>query len=400
MSKTVTRTRLGGLTIVVRLLGTALLTGALISAHPRPGEGWVWIALGSAYALWLAYLLLDGRDSRIGSGALAGFGLLASAVIGPPNGAAMAMAFVALMVFASRTAASVGAILTLTCAMVSVATASQVLWLAGTLEMLSTAAGLTMGMLIALTGRNTRLAGEQTQQLLVQTRLATEAKATTAALAERARIAREIHDIQAHSLSALSLQLQAATGFLQDQSLPADHPALAKAVGCVDRAAQLARDGLTETRRAVHALREDAGGLPEQLRILVAAHTPEPTVTITGDQRQLSAEAGLTLYRAVQEGLTNVRKHAPGTPAAITLDYGSHAVAVTVTNPYDPAAGPSSAVPSGYGITGLTERAALADGTVEAGPTGDPERLSWRLSVTLPLRSPSTSPSPAVRETT
>src|SRR6185312_11232955 len=84
--------------------------------------------------------------------------------------------------------------------------------------------------------------------------------------AEQARMAREIHDVLAHSLAAVSVNLQAAEGLLG--ALPAGSPELAKAIECVGRAEALTRDGLAEARRAILALRDDAAPLPDQLSAL------------------------------------------------------------------------------------------------------------------------------------
>ncbi|HEV7976008.1 sensor histidine kinase [Amycolatopsis sp.] len=231
------------------------------------------------------------------------------------------------------------------------------------------------------TRRQYRQRTEQAEVLVTETRRAADADHRAAALAERARIAREIHDIQAHSLSALSLQLEAAGALLQNPSLPAGDPVLAKIAGCVDRASRLAREGLAETSRAVQALREDAVSLPELLASLVDGHD-RVTVDVRGEHRKLAPGPGLTLYRAIQEGLTNARKHAPAAPVTIELDYAADAVTATVTNAAIPdnAARPLTSTGSGYGLTGIRERAELAGGSLTAGPDGD----GWRVSVRIP----------------
>src|SRR5580698_6161538 len=94
------------------------------------------------------------------------------------------------------------------------------------------------------------------------------AEAQRAALAERARIARDLHDVLAHSLAAISVNLQAAEGLLTSGTLPEDNPELVKAIECLDRAGNLTRDGLAAAKRAVLALRDDAAPLPEQLASL------------------------------------------------------------------------------------------------------------------------------------
>jgi signal transduction histidine kinase len=231
------------------------------------------------------------------------------------------------------------------------------------------------------TRRQYRQRTEQAELLLGETRRAADADHRAAALAERARIAREIHDIQAHSLSALSLQLEAAGALLQDTSLPAGDPVLAKIAGCVDRASGLAREGLAETARAVQALREDAVSLPELLESLVDGHD-RVTVDVHGEHRKLAPGPGLTLFRAIQEALTNARKHAPAAPVTIELDYAADTVTATITNSATPdgAARPLTATGAGYGLTGIRERAELAGGSLTAGPDGD----GWRVSVRIP----------------
>ncbi|WP_433206588.1 sensor histidine kinase [Dactylosporangium sp. CS-047395] len=193
-------------------------------------------------------------------------------------------------------------------------------------------------------------------------------QAKAAALAERARLAREIHDVLAHSLSALSLQLETAAALLERDRA-------ADAAVIVDRAGRLARDGLTETRRAVSALRGDPVPLPELLRELTADHE----FALVGTARELSAETGLALYRTAQEALTNVRKHAPGSAVAVRLEYGAADVRLTVRN-HGPAGPPTTGLSSGYGLTGLRERAELAGGSFSAGPTDD----GWLVDVRMP----------------
>ena len=105
-----------------------------------------------------------------------------------------------------------------------------------------------------LTRRAYVLRAEQAEEALEQARRARTAETHAAALAERARIAREIHDVLAHSLGAVSVNLQAAEGLLS--SLPDDSPELAKAIECVERAGAFTREGLAEARRAILALRD------------------------------------------------------------------------------------------------------------------------------------------------
>ena len=137
------------------------------------------------------------------------------------------------------------------------------------------------------------------EQALEQARRAHSAENQAAALAERARIAREIHDVLAHSLAAVSVNLQAAEGLLG--SLPDDSPELAKAIECVERAGAFTREGLAEARRAILALRDGSAPesprpLAEQLKALTQEYRIDGDMAVdfrvTGEPRPVGAEAG------------------------------------------------------------------------------------------------------------
>jgi signal transduction histidine kinase len=237
------------------------------------------------------------------------------------------------------------------------------------------------------------LRAEQAERMLEQTRRAREAEMQAAALAERARIAREIHDVLAHSLGAVSVNLQAAEGLLS--TLP-DSPELAKVLECVDRAGAYTRDGLAEARRAVRALRENASlataPLAQQLEQLVTEFRATGDATVefraSGEQRPVAAEAVLAVYRTAQEALSNVRKHAPGQPVTLSLEFTPDAVGLSASNPLPtplPTESPVArsalaASGGGHGLTGLRERAALAGGTLTAGPASG----QWQVCLRIP----------------
>jgi len=240
-----------------------------------------------------------------------------------------------------------------------------------------------------LTRRAYLLRAEQAEQALEQARRAHAAESQAAALAERARIAREIHDVLAHSLAAVSVNLQAAEGLLG--SLPDDSPGLAKAIECVERAGAFTREGLAEARRAILALRDGSGPqaprpLAEQLKSLTDEYRTDGDMAVdfraTGATRPVGAEADLTAYRTAQEALTNARKHAPGQPVSLSLEFTPDDLTVQVVNPLPPpdAAGPLANAGAGYGLTGLRERAALGGGTLTAGP----EDGRWRVCLRIP----------------
>jgi signal transduction histidine kinase len=222
--------------------------------------------------------------------------------------------------------------------------------------------------------------------MLAETRRARQAENQAAALAERTRIARDIHDVLAHSLAAVSVNLQAAEGLLAADSLPAGNPELAKAIECISRASTLTREGLAAARRAVLALRDDTAPLPDQLAALTHQYRAEGDqaveFTVTGEARPLPAQASLAAFRTAQEALTNARKHAPGQPVTLSLGFKPGQVIVSADNPLPKAGapGPLAATGAGAGLVGLTERAALIGGTLEAGPAAG----SWRVCLRIP----------------
>jgi signal transduction histidine kinase len=199
------------------------------------------------------------------------------------------------------------------------------------------------------------------------------AHADTAVLNERQRLAREIHDILAHSLSAQVMHLEGARLLLEqdaDKALVLDR---------VIRAGDLARSGLEETKRAVEALRDDQTPLVEQLEKL-AAHfrstTGQPcSLTVSGDPH-LAPEAWLAVVRTAQEALTNVGKHAP--QAGVELHFQCTAEWCEL-NVRDSGGASSETTGNGYGLVGMRERAELIGGTLEAGPVDGGFRVRLRV---------------------
>jgi len=227
---------------------------------------------------------------------------------------------------------------------------------------------------LALAGYTLRLDAEargSAQRLLAQERAARAAEAESAALAERARIAREIHDVLAHSLSAQLVHLEAARLLIERG---ADRDQILERVVA---ARGMARDGLTETRQALSALRGDMTPLEDFLAQLVET-SAGAEVTITGERRALSAEASQAVRRVAQEALTNVRKHAPGAKVRLRLAYGEHQVTLDVRDSGG-SGGELTATGGGYGLLGMRERAELLGGSLDAGP--DEEGFTVTLKV-------------------
>ncbi|MEU6815983.1 sensor histidine kinase [Streptomyces sp. NPDC046860] len=227
---------------------------------------------------------------------------------------------------------------------------------------------------LALAGYVTRLDAEargNAQRLLAQERAAREAEARSAALTERARIAREIHDVLAHSLSAQMVHLEAARLLLERDA--SREQVLERVVA----ARGMARDGLAETRQALSALRGELTPLEEFLTGLVSAGAGGE-VTVTGERRTLPVEASQAVRRVAQEAMTNVRKHAQGAEVRVRLDYGDHQVTLDVRDKGG-SPGELAASGGGYGLLGMRERAELLGGSLDAGP--DEEGFAVTLKV-------------------
>lgn len=242
----------------------------------------------------------------------------------------------------------------------------------------SLAAGCAALFLATLLAGASRDAHESAQSQLRQEARLTAAREEAAALAERQRIARELHDVLAHTLAGLALQLEGAR-LLADRT-SAD-PRLVEQVAS---AQHLAREGMTSAKRAVSTLRGDELPGPAALPELIAQSRLTGlavTLSTTGAPRPLSTEASLTLYRVVQEALTNCAKYAGrGAVVTVVLGWSEDTVTADVVDTGGRAGTPP--LPSGgYGLTGLAERVALAGGTLAAGPLPDG---GWRVSMTMP----------------
>jgi signal transduction histidine kinase len=195
-----------------------------------------------------------------------------------------------------------------------------------------------------------------------------DAQTKIAAAAERARIARELHDVVAHHVSVMVVQADGA-GY----ALRTDPDRAETALRAI---AGTGRQALTEMRRLLGVLRsadEQAAlapmpGLGELRELLDQARTAglEVTYTLSGVPRELPEGAELAAYRVVQESLTNTRKHAgPSATAAVLLRYGNECLTVEVT---DDGLGMSSEDTGGHGLAGMRERISLYGGTVTSGP--------------------------------
>jgi signal transduction histidine kinase len=211
------------------------------------------------------------------------------------------------------------------------------------------------------------------------------AEARAAAAAERGRLSREMHDVLAHSLSALALQLE--TTRLLARSRGVDE----EVTQAVDRAHHLAASGLDEARRAIATERGDELPGPERIGALVDAFAEQSglpvAVEVHGEPRELGPEARLAVYRTAQEALTNVRRHAVAERVEVELNYLPDSTVLIVEDhaldgsPLPVAVGLTA---GGYGLTGMRERAELLGGELLAAPTSCGFRVELRLPASRP----------------
>jgi signal transduction histidine kinase len=193
-----------------------------------------------------------------------------------------------------------------------------------------------------------------------------EVTASEAVVEERARIARELHDVVAHHVSTMVIQAGA-----ERRSLGGDAQETSEVLGTIER---VGRGALTEMRRMVAMLRSDPGddlapqptlAQVDQLVAQLRAAGVEAELRVSGEQRDLPAGIELSAYRIVQEALTNVLKHADGAAGVVEISYQAHALEVVVRD--DGRGSSRDLAEGGHGLVGVRERAAMLGGRFEAG---------------------------------
>jgi signal transduction histidine kinase len=303
-----------------------------------------------------------------------GLGVMAAlsgvACLAPNGGALVGFPFIATLAASADTAWLSGWLVTATS--ILAIEVSAIIYSGHT----GSAVAYPLGLLVAfIGGRNRRaylLQAEQSAAILAQLEQLRAEQRNVAVLDERTRIAREVHDVLAHSLGALGIQIQAVRAVLTD------HRDIEHAVALLSQAQRMATEGLVETRRAVQALRGDSTRLDEQIGNLAVAHRglhrSDVDFEIDGEPADLLPEATVALVRTAQEALVNSAKHAPHQNLVVRLNFGDDRVSLTVTNPlppadirHDNATQALDGVNGGYGLTGMSERLLLIRGTLRAG---------------------------------
>lgn len=339
---------------------------------------WVSVTLIASFVCWVLFVVLSPRHPRAAASSLAACSLSPAAALMAGETSMVVVSVLVLGVYASHPAPRTRTIVMVTLANIAAIAMASVVTDLGIMKALTTTLIAVIVLLIGINRRKHQFRARQTELLLEQTRLARSEHARAAALDERTRIAREIHDVLAHSLGALSIQLKVVEAELAAGKDPAS------ALERIQRCSKLASEGLAEARNAVSALRRDVPTLPEAIAELADDHQRDhgatATLRSTGTERPIPSAATVSLLGAVREALTNAARHAPGAPITITIDYTDTAVRVVVRNEStDPRPRDEG---TGFGLTGMAERVALAGGSLTAGPDGD----GWSVIATMPLQ--------------
>jgi signal transduction histidine kinase len=348
---------------MITMIGVA--AGILATGLPmgRAGAATV-VMLVLAAALSVVALSKRVRDPRLVVPALVGVGLCGAGLDWQTEGAPGFIAgYVSLMGLALRTPRRVAIVAGIP---VVAAIAAEETYLSANpattiLAVLSASGLLFITSAFAAISLDAR---QHAEMLLAQEAATGEARRRAAALAERSRLARDLHDVLAHSLSALAVQLEAT------RLTAISTGAGTKLVGQVASARKLTSIGMLEARRALQLLREGETPGPASLPGLVSETAVALGIPITlevhGAPRPLSGDAGLTLYRVVQEALTNVAKHAGrGARVTVWLAWTADGVEASVVD--SGGDGVDAGLPSsGCGLAGMAERAALIGGRLHA----------------------------------
>jgi signal transduction histidine kinase len=361
------------------LLATAVTVGLTLvynsrgSHSPRPVDA-AWVVL-------LVLASLPAGLARVAPSAAAA-GALTVAFIGTvldfPMGAPFVLALVLVGYGASRSDARRGGAIAVLSGGVIALTA---LVSANHDQVIATVGGFAVGLVPALFAerlRAMRIAARDAADRAQRIEELRDLDVQRAVAGERLRIARDLHDITGHHLSAIALQVGGAMSTTHD----------VEAAAALRRIHDLTREALNQTRQAVGLLREDSEQvaitpLPrldavEQLIALARDTGIDATVKTTGTVRDLPELVEVCAYRVVQESITNVMRHARAHVATVELSFGRSELTIVVQDDGADAARPGR---PGAGLTGMRERVELVGGTLSAGP----HEHGWRVRATLPL---------------
>ncbi len=374
-------------TVFAVLMAVVAVAGSLGENHPDHGPGGLPVGQHVPAAPLAAYLLLVAaalalawrRRRPLAVLAVSVGGVLAYTCLGYVNGAALVVPFIALYAVAVTvpTRRAVGLSLATMAALMGASAAFDPLGATGGGFILipgEVAAALFLGLWVA--ARRAYASRE------------TEEQARRAVDAERLRIARELHDVVAHTMATINVQAGVAAHVIDQQP--------DQATAALEAIRQASKEGLRELRGILNVLRQADEHDPTtpaprlaQLDALIDGTTRAglpTTLTVHGRPQALSPTVDLAAYRIVQESLTNALRYAGPTSATVALCYLQDHLTLEIL---DRGEGPPDAEPipgSGHGIPGMRERAHAAGGTLVAGPRSEG---GFSVHARLPLRPPS-----------
>jgi signal transduction histidine kinase len=365
------------------LIAIAGVGGGILASHIPTETSWVSTVGLLAVAAMLSATAMSERvrDLRVIVPALVGVGLCGAGLDWQTDGPGYVLGFAALVGLALRTPRRVAPLAgTPVVAAVAVEEAYDSANPAATSLAVLSAFGFLFTIsefaVVSLAARR------EAEALLAQEAAASEVRERAAALAERSRLARDLHDVLAHSLSVLAIQLEAA------RLTAITGAAGAKLVGQITCAHKLTCIGVLNARRAVAALRDDEtpglAGLPGLVSETAAALGVPIALEADGIPSALDPDTELMLYRVVQEALTNVARHAGrGVRVTVRLVWASDGVEVSIVDTGGD--GVDVGLPSsGFGLTSMAERAALKGGRLRAGHSDG----GFAVRLWLPARLP------------
>jgi signal transduction histidine kinase len=349
---------------VVTVMGVG--AGVMVSGFPSgaAGAGVLGLLVLTA-ALSAVALSRRVRDLRLAVPALVGVGMCGAGLDLQADGPGFIASYVSLMGLALRTPRRVAVLAGIpVVAAISAEETYQSVNPASTVLTVLFASGLLfVSAAFAAVCLDRR---QHAEALLAQEAATSAARQQAAALAERSRLARDLHDVLAHNLCALAVQLEATR--LAAISMGAGE----KLVEQVASARRLACIGMVESRRALQLLRDgetpDVASLPGLVSETSVMLGIPVTFQSHGVQCQLGDGAGLTLYRVVQEALTNVAKHSGrGAEVTVGLAWARDGVEVSIIDYRGDGVG-AGLPSSGHGLSGMAERVSLIGGRLSAGP--------------------------------
>lgn len=362
---------------VVSVDVTMVVIGGIATAQ-RPITDWVMalLAMAVAFAPWLLFFIFNiarFEGAAIGTAWIAGTGILLFGTSTSIEGD-----FAPLLL--SLTVGVVTAITSLRGGALAAATSAALLLSAAAAHRLDTVflylAFVGIGWLVGYLVRIQQIL--LTEQREAQAQLAAHVVAD-----ERRRIAREVHDVIAHSLSITMLHLTAARHALEHDN--DDDAAHDDALAALQQAERLGRQAMADIRNTVGLLDDEHSTRSPEPAVTDIADLASDftraglnlTFTTRGDLTQVSATAGLALYRVAQESLANIAKHAPTSVSSMTVALSGADAILSVVNklPQEPTSAP------GRGLRGMRQRVELLGGTIDIGPGSG----GWRVHAVVPV---------------